>query len=83
MTGVRFPAVAVIFFSSLPRPDRLWSPLVLSSGYHGTHPAGVKRPGGETDHSLASNSTPPYGGGGNFTSGNTVGRCGLDSSGSG
>jgi len=36
MTGVRFLAGALIFYSSPPRPDRLWAPpSLLSSGYQG------------------------------------------------
>jgi hypothetical protein len=36
MTGVRYPAKAGKFFSSSPRPDRLWGPPnLLSSGYRG------------------------------------------------
>jgi hypothetical protein len=39
------------FFSSLPRPERLWdSPSLLSNGYQGLS-LGVKRPGREADHS--------------------------------
>jgi hypothetical protein len=37
--GVRFPAEAGIYFSSLPRPDRLWGPCsFLSSWYRGLFP---------------------------------------------
>jgi hypothetical protein len=33
-TGIRFPAEAAIFFSSPPRPDRLWvPPSLLSNAY--------------------------------------------------
>jgi hypothetical protein len=40
------------FFSSPPRPDRLWGPgSLLSNGYHGLFPLGVERPGREADHS--------------------------------
>jgi hypothetical protein len=34
------------FFSSPPRPERLWGPPSISNGYQG-----VKRPGREADHS--------------------------------
>jgi hypothetical protein len=48
---VRFPAGAVKFFSSPPRPERLWgTPSLLSNGYQGLS-LGVKRPGREADHS--------------------------------
>jgi hypothetical protein len=40
------------FFSSPPRPERLWGPPSrLSSGYQGILSVGVKRPGREADHS--------------------------------
>jgi hypothetical protein len=48
---VRFPA-GTGTFSSLPRPECLWSsPSLLSNGYRGTLSLGVKRPGREADHS--------------------------------
>jgi hypothetical protein len=46
------------FFSSPPRPDRLWGPPgLLSNGYEGEGvlSSGVKRPGREADHSPSSN----------------------------
>jgi hypothetical protein len=43
------------FFSSPPRPERLWDPLsLLSNGYQGLFPWRVKRPGCEADHSPSS-----------------------------
>jgi hypothetical protein len=40
------------FFSSPPRPDRLWGPpSLLFKGYRGFFPQGVKRPGRVVDHS--------------------------------
>jgi hypothetical protein len=41
-----------IFFSSPPRPERLWgSRSLLSNGYQRLFPWGVKEPGREADHS--------------------------------
>jgi hypothetical protein len=65
--GVRVPVEARIL-SSLRRPDRFWG---LSSRYRGrVLSPGVKRPGGEADHSSPTSaevnktwiytSTPPY-----------------------
>jgi hypothetical protein len=43
------------FYSSLPRPDRLWSPpSLLYSSLSGALSVGVKRPGREADHSSPS-----------------------------
>jgi hypothetical protein len=40
------------FFSSPPRPERLWGPAsLLSNGYQGLFLWGVKRPGRKADHS--------------------------------
>jgi hypothetical protein len=52
-TGVRFPAGQLRdFFSSPPRPDRLWGPpTFMSSGYWGIFNPGVKRPWREADYS--------------------------------
>jgi hypothetical protein len=58
------------FFSSPPRPERLWGrPSLLSNGYLGALSLGKKRPGREADHSPPSSaevknawsytSTPP------------------------
>jgi hypothetical protein len=49
--GVRV-LVGSRIFSSVCRSDRLWDPLnLLSNGYRGLFPRGVKRPGREADHS--------------------------------
>jgi hypothetical protein len=51
-SGGSFPEGGWKFFSSPPRPERLWGPLsLLSSGYWGGLSSGVKRPGGKADHS--------------------------------
>jgi hypothetical protein len=48
----RFPAGGWEFFSSPSRPERLCGPpSLLSNGYQGLFPWGVKRPGREADHS--------------------------------
>jgi hypothetical protein len=47
--GFRVPVRSRIF-SSLNRPDRLWCPPNLSSGYMGAVSPGIKRPGSEADH---------------------------------
>jgi hypothetical protein len=68
--GVRVPVGSRIF-SSPRRPDRFWGPRdLLSNGYCGFFPPGVKRPGREADHSPPASvevkkiwiytSTPPY-----------------------
>jgi hypothetical protein len=46
-TGVRFSALALIFFSSPPHPDRLWGSYPISTW---ALSPGVKKPGRETDH---------------------------------
>jgi hypothetical protein len=62
---VQVPVGSTIF-SSPRRLDRLWGPSsLLSNGYLGALSPGVKRPGGEADHSTPTNaefytSTPPY-----------------------
>jgi hypothetical protein len=49
--GVQVPVGARIF-TSLYRPGRLWGPPnLLSYGYRGLLPRGVKRPGREADYS--------------------------------
>jgi hypothetical protein len=54
--GVRVPVGSRIF-SSLRRPDRLWGSLnLLSNGVPGALSPGVKLPGREADHSLATSS---------------------------
>jgi hypothetical protein len=40
------------FFSSLPRPERLWGPPSLIQWVSGALSVGVKRPGCESNHSL-------------------------------
>jgi hypothetical protein len=68
--GVRVPVGSGIL-SSPHRPDRLWSPPnLLSNGYQGLFPQGVKQPVREADHSPPASaevkkmwiysSTPPY-----------------------
>jgi hypothetical protein len=68
--GVRVPARSRIVTSPY-RPDRLWGPPnLLSNGYLGIFPRGVKRQGREADHSLPTSTevkkrwiytfTPPY-----------------------
>jgi amino acid transporter len=48
---VLFPAESGNFFSSPPRPERLWGPpSLLRNGYQGLS-LGVKRPGRESNHS--------------------------------
>jgi len=45
-TGVRFSAEAGTFFSSPPRPDRLWAPpSLLPNWYRGLFPRGWRRLG--------------------------------------
>jgi hypothetical protein len=48
--GVRVP-VRPRIFSSPRHPDWPWGPPNLSNGYQGLFPRGVKRQGGEADHS--------------------------------
>jgi hypothetical protein len=53
--GDRFPVRSRIFYSPC-LPNRLWGPPnLLSNGYRGLLPCGVKRPGRETDHSSPNN----------------------------
>jgi hypothetical protein len=53
--GVRIPVESRIF-SSPHRPDRLWGPLsLLSYGYRGLFPQGLKRSGREADNSPPAN----------------------------
>jgi hypothetical protein len=51
-TGSMCPGRGWNYFSSPPRPDRLWGPPnLLSNGYQRLFLWGVKRPGREADHS--------------------------------
>jgi hypothetical protein len=70
MIGVSSPGRGWEFFSSPPRPDRFWGPSsLLSNGYQGFFPWGVRMPEREADHSPKSSvevenawsyiSTPP------------------------
>jgi len=49
MTTVQFSARAILFFSSPPHPDQ-FSGSLLSNGYQGLYPPGVKQPGHEDDN---------------------------------
>jgi len=55
MIGGSRPGRGWEFFSSPPRPYRLWGlSSLLSNGYQGLFPCGVKRQGHEANHSLPS-----------------------------
>jgi hypothetical protein len=52
MIGGSSPGRGWEFFSSPPRPDRLWAPpSLLSNGYEGLFSRGIKRQGREANHS--------------------------------
>jgi hypothetical protein len=57
------PVTVKIFFSSPQRPDRIWDlPSLLSNGYRGLFPRGVKRPGREAALSSLSSAEVKNGG---------------------
>jgi hypothetical protein len=61
MTGGSGPDRGWEFFSSLPYPYQLWGPpSLLSNGYEGLLPLGVKRPGSDADHSPPSSTEVKY-----------------------